>query len=148
MSANNRQVGGTHYIASYQHWDLMSDYGVGYLEGCATKYLTRWRKSIKPVMDLEKSYHYLEKILEKIDVGYSNHSHIPSYVLEQFVLANKIEEDIAPLRRILYWTNKDDIKFAMTHIQDLFLLARTMYQPGTPEDGGHYERQWDTPSRR
>jgi hypothetical protein len=45
MTANNRQVGGTHYAASIQHWDFcVQVLGNRYLEGNATKYLSLWRK--------------------------------------------------------------------------------------------------------
>lgn len=58
---NDRQVGGEHYRASIQHWDLIEGDGHGYLEGCATKYLTRWRRK-NGLQDLDKAVHYLEKL--------------------------------------------------------------------------------------
>lgn len=66
MSANTKQVGGDHYAkgGEFQHWDLISyNFGAGYLIGCATKYLTRWRDK-NGVQDLQKSLHYIEKLQE------------------------------------------------------------------------------------
>lgn len=61
--ANTRQVGGEHYQSEYQHWDFVERNGLGYLEGCATKYATRYRKK-SGLEDLEKAIHYVEKLLE------------------------------------------------------------------------------------
>lgn len=61
--ANERQHGGDHYSGEYQHWDLVIDTRMGYLEGCATKYLSRWRNK-NGIEDLRKAQHYVEKLLE------------------------------------------------------------------------------------
>jgi hypothetical protein len=63
VGANERQIGGDHYKTKYEHWDLVIKTGMGYLEGCATKYVSRWRKK-GGVADLEKALHYVDKILE------------------------------------------------------------------------------------
>lgn len=60
---NDRQVGGSHYVSSYQHWDWVVDHDIPYLLGCATKYLIRWKKK-NGIEDLEKSYHYVEKYIQ------------------------------------------------------------------------------------
>lgn len=65
MNANDRQVGGGHYAASYQHWDLVADLGLGYFEGQITKYVARWRKK-NGLQDLEKAMHFLEKLVELV----------------------------------------------------------------------------------
>jgi len=64
-SPNSRQVGGSHYAqgGDFQHWDLVERYGLGYLEGCATKYIARHR-SKNGKEDLEKALHYVEKLFE------------------------------------------------------------------------------------
>jgi hypothetical protein len=64
-TANDRQVAGSHYRASLQHWD----YVVGalenrYLEGQLTKYVFRWRKK-NGLQDLDKSLHYAQKLYEE-----------------------------------------------------------------------------------
>lgn len=61
--ANARQVGGSHYKKEYEHWDWVEDIGLGYVEGCATKYVTRWR-SKDGRKDLEKALHYTDKTIE------------------------------------------------------------------------------------
>lgn len=64
-SANDRQVGGSHYKArKYQHWDFVCDTGLHYLLGCFTKYVSRWRDK-NGVQDLEKSMHYIHKAEER-----------------------------------------------------------------------------------
>ena len=68
--ANNRQVGGLHYKAQYQHWDFVRLCLDGrYLEGCLTKYVSRWRKK-NGLQDLEKALHYTEKLMEGYTKGH------------------------------------------------------------------------------
>lgn len=69
-SANERQVGGDHYKrdGSLEHWDLIERSGIGYLEGCATKYVARWRKK-GGLQDLEKAEHYVQKLIELYTEG-------------------------------------------------------------------------------
>lgn len=64
MATNSRQVGGDHYKSPYQEWDFVEDWGLGFLEGNAIKYLTRYRKK-DGVRDLDKAIHYLEKLIER-----------------------------------------------------------------------------------
>jgi hypothetical protein len=64
MKANDIQIGGDHYKGSYQHWDFVDDTGIGYLLGCATKYISRWRNK-NGIQDLEKAAHYITKYQEK-----------------------------------------------------------------------------------
>lgn len=63
-AVNKRQVGGEHYnLTEYQHWDWMADnFGPEYFIGQATKYLIRWKRK-GGVADLEKSEHYIEKLM-------------------------------------------------------------------------------------
>ena len=63
-TANDRQVGGTHYKAeAYQHWDFAIDAGLPYLEGQVTKYIDRHQRK-KGREDFEKAIHFLEKLRE------------------------------------------------------------------------------------
>lgn len=64
MEANEYQIGGEHYQSEYQHWDLVCDTNMHYLLGCATKYISRWRKK-NGIQDLRKSLHYLTKADEQ-----------------------------------------------------------------------------------
>lgn len=56
------QVGGTHYKAEVQHWDVMEGADIAYLEATASKYIVRWRKKGGP-QDLQKAATYLERAL-------------------------------------------------------------------------------------
>lgn len=66
QTANERQVGGSHYRrgdAKTQHWDMMIAARAGYFAGVITKYVERHRyKNGKE--DLSKSVHYAEKWVE------------------------------------------------------------------------------------
>src|ERR1700693_4622864 len=94
MSANNYQVGGGHYKAEYQHWDLVLKTGMGYLEGQATKYVARWRRK-GGVEDLRKALHFVDKLIEdiawvlpdrgRIDLGWK------SQELGKFFAANELQ---------------------------------------------------------
>lgn len=62
--ANEQQVGGTHYKNKpIQPWDYIAENGIGYFEGCAIKYLTRWREK-GGVQDLLKAQHFISKLVE------------------------------------------------------------------------------------
>lgn len=101
MSANNKQVGGTHYDTDYQHWDFMCDIEASYLIGCATKYICRWRKK-NGVQDLEKARHFIEKAQER---GIPPTLLPTDLVIDTFTLSNRMfSEDVAVLRSIL-WGN-------------------------------------------
>jgi hypothetical protein len=65
MAANDTQVGGEHYKnKAVQPWDYIHRNGLGYLEGCVVKYVSRWREK-GGVADLEKAQHYLAKLIEE-----------------------------------------------------------------------------------
>ena len=63
MTASNKQIGGSHYQSSMQCWDFILANDLGYLEGTAIKYLTRFRKK-NGVEDLKKAKHFIEKLIE------------------------------------------------------------------------------------
>lgn len=63
MSANEKQIGGNHYKSTMECWDYILSNELGYLEGTAIKYLTRWRKK-NGVEDLKKAIHFIEKLIE------------------------------------------------------------------------------------
>lgn len=89
---NQRQVGGDHYAGSYQHWDFVIDYGLPYLEGCATKYLSRWRKK-NGLQDLQKAHHYVEKIFS-MGLGYQ-FKPVPVDAAHTFCEANDLDSATA-----------------------------------------------------
>lgn len=65
----SRQVGGTHYVdKAIQPWDAMEAWMTheafcGFLAGNVIKYLARY-KNKGGLDDLEKSQHYLQKLIE------------------------------------------------------------------------------------
>lgn len=61
--ANEKQVGGSHYKSTMECWDYIMSNNLGYLEGTAIKYLTRWQKK-NGVEDLKKAVHFIEKLIE------------------------------------------------------------------------------------
>jgi hypothetical protein len=64
MSANDTQVGGTHYKKhKIQHWDYVIANDIPYMEAQVIKYVGRWRDKAG-VLDLEKAKHFLEKLIE------------------------------------------------------------------------------------
>lgn len=64
VKANDIQVGGNHYKQfKYETWDVIQDWKLGYFDGCAVKYLSRW-KSKGGVSDLKKARHYIDKLIE------------------------------------------------------------------------------------
>jgi hypothetical protein len=64
MSANDKQIAGTHYSnKAIQPWDFITSNNIGYLEGNVIKYISRWKEK-GGVNDLLKAQHYLEKLLE------------------------------------------------------------------------------------
>ena len=63
-TANKKQIGGSHYKSAYQHWDMVCDHNVPYLEASCTKYVSRHKKK-NGLQDIEKAIHFLEKIQER-----------------------------------------------------------------------------------
>ena len=135
-TVNDIQHGGDHYRSDYQHWDLVLDMNVPYLEGCATKYICRHRKK-NGGQDLLKASHYMEKRLERFQSNLlertrvtswlAPYAHIPgcmnliAYKKDKFILfrsKNRLtafEEDLT--WRILTWRSEDDLS-------RIILLAR------------------------
>lgn len=64
VNANATQIGGGHYKQhTHETWDVILDWGLGYLDGNAVKYLSRWRHK-GGVQDLKKARHYIDKLIE------------------------------------------------------------------------------------
>jgi hypothetical protein len=62
--ANDTQVAGDHYKQfKHETWDVILDWGLGYLDGNAVKYLSRWRHK-NGLEDLKKARHYIDKLIE------------------------------------------------------------------------------------
>lgn len=63
MSANEKQIAGSHYLKAIQPWDYIAANGLDFFEGNVVKYITRWRQK-GGVEDLRKARHYLDKLIE------------------------------------------------------------------------------------
>ena len=120
MSANAKQVAGGHYKTDgIQHWDLVVDHDVFYLEGCATKYLTRFRRK-NGLEDLQKALHYVEKMIEKYARVYRAAGDVPQDTLYTFFLDNGIGgPEREPLSLIFNWTSVQDLKVARIWVEAL-----------------------------
>lgn len=64
MAANDKQISGSHYKqTAIQPWDYVAANNLGYFEGSAIKYITRWRNK-GGIADIQKAIHFLEKLIE------------------------------------------------------------------------------------
>lgn len=123
--ANDKQVGGKHYRSSYQHWDLVLDFGLHYLEGCATKYVTR-RKGNRGE-DIGKAIHYLEKLIEELKASnfelrndgrlHDSTSFDREAALKDYSLANGLTfREHVIMKQIVYYL---DYQTAIEHMKEL-----------------------------
>ena len=119
MSANDKQVGGTHYQSSFQHWDYMAEkFGSIYFKGVVTKYLVRWRKK-NGVEDLQKAKHYLEKLMEVLDHGVVQ-TPLPSATAAGFCKSNALERgDAAAVMAVFRAQDEADLALAMKLIDNI-----------------------------
>lgn len=141
---NERQVGGTHYKTIYEHWDFTTDVlGGRYLEGCITKYATRWRKKGKPVQDLEKAQHFLDKLRAEFIRGRVHAPSLPSTVdalihVQRFAEANQLWHAESEVCRVLsQWTTIADLDYVAKQLQ------RLIKEAGRDDE---QERQFSEPS--
>lgn len=132
MSANDTQVGGSHYRTEMQHWDVVIMHGVNYLEGQVSKYVTRWRRKNRR-QDLEKARHFALKMLEAatpadmdgLQVGepYKNRSRgVPIHIVHAYARANGLD----PLEAIiidifLNWQHVSDIQAGIQRLDELLM---------------------------
>jgi hypothetical protein len=113
------QVGGKHYQAEVQHWDIVEQYDIGYLEATATKYLTRWRKRGQAEIDLGKASSYLQKMLA-CRPHQGSRRLAPVDVVQAFCLANRLHHlDAGIIERILCSGSHEDIAWAFAEVEKL-----------------------------
>jgi hypothetical protein len=124
---NSRQVGGTHYQAAIQHWDFVELNGLGYLEGVATKYITRSRRKNNTKEDLQKALHYVEKLREMFWEGQKKPPRNKKVVgVADFCAANSMDsKEEAIIRHIALWKDASDLNTAMSLIQELLKRYET-----------------------
>ncbi len=62
--AKEQQVGGSHYKdMAIQPVEYIHRNGIGFVEGCVIKYVSRWRNK-GGIQDLEKARHFLDLLIE------------------------------------------------------------------------------------
>jgi len=132
---NEYQVGGKHYQTQYQHWDFVHDCLEGrYLEGCITKYISRWRKK-NGLQDLLKSKHYAEKLLSRIQVKDWNYvvplciMHTKSFPanLIRFCTDNGLTAlEVEIMGLISNWRGAGDVEHAIFLLNQLILPEQEM----------------------
>lgn len=125
-SANDIQHGGDHYKgAKFQHWDLIAKCHIGYLEGCATKYASRWRKK-NGIEDLNKAIHYVDKLIECVKEGYRPTGCALIEDLTQFFQDNDIQAnwEKRAIQGLCTWTSLADIGEARSALFELLAIAQ------------------------
>jgi len=68
MGSDEFQIGGSHYTAEYQHWNMVADFQLDYYRANATKYMTRHR-SKNGLQDVQKAGHYIDKLVELLNAS-------------------------------------------------------------------------------
>ena len=64
VKEQTKQIGGDHYESmNIQPIEFIHQNGIGFAEGCAIKYLCRWR-SKGGIEDLKKAKHFIEMLIE------------------------------------------------------------------------------------
>lgn len=130
---NSIQIGGKHYKTKFQHWDFNRKVQGGrYLEGCATKYVSRWRKK-NGLQDLQKSAHYLEKMISVISAGdylpplYLSRDFDPKYLIDMFCDANELLPDECSIMRLVSdWRDVHDLEVALTTVKTMIAREQTI----------------------
>ena len=140
MVANDIQVGGKHYRSEYQHWDWVTNIGMGYLAGQVTKYLYRWRNK-NGVQDLEKAGHFLDKLIEvsPIIVFEQRQSHFHRVWIEAETRAFFEANDISGPERVICvilanWASKTELHDARNVLSELVTEAKLTARTEPPKD--------------
>ena len=135
VDVNSFQVGGDHYKADVQHWDYVEKNGMGYLEGCATKYGIRNRKKHEnPIMDLEKAVHYVLK-LKDLHLNHGRFNRTPfvagrarrlKITPPEFAGENNLNHDELELLGVLtFWRIADDLDKALAVLDRMIAKANS-----------------------
>jgi hypothetical protein len=113
MSANDTQVGGTHYTGKeFQPWDW-DKYGIGTYEMDILHYVTRQKGGKQ---DLEKSCHYVVKLIEQYHQFYRR-NRVPAAFHQEVVRAyaayvaewNMVTQQRRIVHGLLFWQTDADL---------------------------------------
>jgi len=120
---NKTQVGGSHYrtASGRQHWDVVEDHDIGYVVGCATKYLCRYERK-NGRQDVEKALHFVDKVLELAEDPTHrvwSHGYVPDAEVLQFYADNQISDDLIKeaVLRLFQWRTLADLCAARTALK-------------------------------
>lgn len=155
-TANEHQVGGSHYknAEQFEHWDLCLAVGMGYLEGNATKYVSRWRKKAG-LQDLQKALHYVDKLLEWMGDRFpvdTREFPTPEDKQQTFDALGRFAQinDLSPLERhfvmrLATWSGRDEVEEArvvllklIDHASDSSVAQVPEAQPVPLTEENHY----------
>lgn len=107
--ANDKQIAGSHYKTNMECWDYIVANDVGYLDGNAIKYLTRWRKK-NGLEDLKKAQHFLEKLIElEMEKQASLDNDVPDAVKQFGGLAGGLESPFRVAGAMGGFRNSSDV---------------------------------------
>lgn len=121
MSANETQVGGTHYRNSFQHWDLCHELDLGYFEGQITKYITRHRFK-KGQEDLDKAIHFTQKLRELAVTGgrQPRHKYGTVSMFTDYANVNKLVSlEMMCVMSACCWSTVDNLDILLDRLKDL-----------------------------
>lgn len=120
-TANQTQVGGTHYKNAFQHWDLADELDLGYYEGQISKYTTRHRFK-KGKQDADKLRHFCIKLIELVTHKGRQPRHRPTTFarMTQYAEANHLLPiEYACIMSICNWQSVEDLRMLLTRIDRL-----------------------------
>jgi len=121
MSANDTQVGGSHYRSGFQHWDLAHELDLGYFEGQITKYITRHRFKNGEV-DARKALHFARKLRELavLEDRRPRHKYATIGRMTDFATDNKLNgKELLILVSVCNWSTVPDLDMLIDRILGL-----------------------------
>ena len=139
MSANDKQIAGTHYQTAgggIQHWDYCDANDVPYLESACTKYVLRWREK-NGLQDLLKAQHYLQKRIENqlAGVGAPRGGRMSFGEYIKFVNSNGLTErelELEIITHVMHWSSPEELEAAWLALEDLIKQAELEDGDATP----------------
>jgi len=130
MSALLEQHGGSHYLDMViQPIEFIHANRLGYDEGTAVVYLSRW-KSKGGIADLQKAKHHIELLLEFIGSVTRLEGERPRAIVHmdekisagEYISANRIDDlEAAAIKSLVSWNYREDLERAISSINTLML---------------------------
>ena len=151
MSANERQVAGSHYNGGkLQHWDYaIQALHNRYLEGQITKYVMRHRKK-NGLQDLQKAEHFLDKLIEVHVIGLVGGlvNVDTAFPMAELISLNGLNSfEAFVVKRMAHWWRVDHLEQVRVHIRALISVQeehdafRQAVKAGAAEPGAGYTNQ-------